>query len=325
MPLIKNIKKILRPAHYRRKEARAEAQRKAQREEQREAQQRKDHEQHLRNITQAAINSFKHQEEQAIARLNEYTEHSECIIQERLIKKKVDYAILEEPLKSTSYEKLQEMFAHHAHDKTFDWGWSDIHYNRLSLINLLVSKYDYDTCRYLEIGCFKNEVFDAVPCKDKTGVDPSQGGTYKMTSDEFFAQNKKTFDIIFIDGLHHYEQVHKDAVNAIACLKAGGWVAFHDFLPTDWMEQHRPALKGAWTGDCWKLACELAQSPDIDFRILQIDHGVGVMRLKRENAAIVDLSDTLRDAQFDTFVNALPNLPVVSWQDGVKWINGDTQ
>ncbi len=347
MPLIKNIKKILRPAHYRRKEARAEARRKAQREEQREAQQREDHEQHLRNITQAAINSFKHQEEQAnarfneyteqanarlneyteqaIARLNEYNEHNESMIKERLIKKKVDYAILEEPLKSTPYETLREMFAHHAHDKNFDWGWSDIHYNRLSLVNLLVSKYDYDTCRYLEIGCFTNELFNTVVCGDKTGIDPAQGGTHKMTSDKFFAQNKKTFDVVFIDGLHHYEQVHKDAINAIACLKAGGWIAFHDFLPTDWMEQHRPALKGAWTGDCWKLACELAQSPDIDFRILQIDHGVGVMRLKRENAAIVDLSDTLRDAQFDTFVNALPNLPVVSWQDGVKWINGETQ
>ena len=232
---------------------------------------------------------------------------------------KVDYACLEEPHKSMTYEDLREEFAHHAHDKTFDWGWHETRYNRVAAVNALVAK--YDACSYLEIGCFNNALFDAVPCKDKTGVDPSQGGTHRMTSDDFFAQNKKKFDVIFIDGLHHYAQVRKDAINAIACLKPAGWIVFHDFLPSNWMVQHVPALQDAWTGDCWKLGYELSQSPDIDFHILQIDHGVGVMRLKRENAEITDLGDTLRDAQFDFFVDIQPELPIVSWQDGVKWIH----
>ncbi len=239
----------------------------------------------------------------------------------RQVRRKVDYACLEEPHKSMTYKELRRKFAHHAHDKTFDWGWHDTRYNRVALVNALVTKYDPNTCNYLEIGCYDNVLFDAVPCKNKTGVDPSRGGTHKMTSDDFFAQNKQKFDVIFIDGLHHYDQVRKDAINAIACLKAGGWIAFHDCLPSDWMEQHVPAVYKVWTGDCWKLGYELSQSSDIDFRIVQIDHGVGVMRLSRENAAITDLSDTLRDAQFDFFVDIQPKLPIVSWQDGAKWIH----
>ena len=38
-----------------------------------------------------------------------------------------------------------------------------------------------------------------------------------MTSDEFFIQNKNTFDLIFIDGLHIYEQVIKDIDCRVIC------------------------------------------------------------------------------------------------------------
>lgn len=31
-----------------------------------------------------------------------------------------------------------------------------------------------------------------------------RGGTHRMTSDAFFATNEEQFDLVFIDGLHHY-------------------------------------------------------------------------------------------------------------------------
>ena len=43
-----------------------------------------------------------------------------------------------------------------------------------------------------------------------------------MTSDEFFKNNKDQFDLIFIDGLHHYNQVKKDIINSVEVLKDGG-------------------------------------------------------------------------------------------------------
>ena len=59
-----------------------------------------------------------------------------------------------------------------------------------------------------------------------------------MTSDEFFSQNKDIFDVIFIDGLHEYHQVYNDAINALKAIKKGHYVAFHDFLPGNWKEEH---------------------------------------------------------------------------------------
>ena len=51
-----------------------------------------------------------------------------------------------------------------------------------------------------------------------TGIAGPKGGTIKKTSDEFFESNKKNFDIIFIDGLHEYDQVKRDIKNSIKFL-----------------------------------------------------------------------------------------------------------
>ena len=215
--------------------------------------------------------------------------------------------------------KLVAQYSANAHPMQFDWDWKQVNYNRIALVNLLISL-SGDNPDYLEIGCADNELFDSVIAASKTGVDPAPGGTHRETSDSFFASNTKTFDVVFNDGLHEYQQVRRDAQNSIQCLKPGGWIAFHDFLPRTWKEHHVPRLQGLWTGDCWKLAMELAESEDIDFKILNIDHGVGVMRLKKPNARITDLKDTLTDAQFDYFVDNHGKLPRTDWADGVAWI-----
>ena len=68
---------------------------------------------------------------------------------------------------------------------------------------------------YLEIGCFDDEVFSKIEIESKVGVDPEKGGTIRDTSDNFFKFNKTKFDIIFLDGLHHYHQVKKDIKNSL--------------------------------------------------------------------------------------------------------------
>ena len=84
---------------------------------------------------------------------------------------------------------------------------------RWDLIQFLINKYDYKT--YLEIGCDKDQSFSKIEIPYKVGVDPISGGTIRKTSDDFFKTNKEKFDIIFIDGLHHYEQVIIDIDNAL--------------------------------------------------------------------------------------------------------------
>ena len=44
-----------------------------------------------------------------------------------------------------------------------------------------------------------------------------------------FSKNKTFFDVIFIDGLHHYKQCQKDCINALKFLKANGIILLHDY------------------------------------------------------------------------------------------------
>ena len=206
----------------------------------------------------------------------------------------------------------------HAFDKLLDWKWQETNYNRIALVNLLISKKRNPA--YLEIGCHSNNLFDSIPCLQKTGVDPASGGTVRETSDAFFEKNSQLFDVVFIDGLHTYEQVHRDVVNSIRFLKPGGFIALHDMLPGSWMEHHVPRICEEWTGDTWKVAFELAHSKSIDFIIAKIDHGVGVLRLLEEKPALAELTQELKGKEFEYFYNNLSKLPLMEWQEFVKWL-----
>ena len=209
-------------------------------------------------------------------------------------------------------------WSHHAESRRFDWDWKATNYNRIALVNLLLTK-KHDPA-YLEIGCASNALFDSVPVPHKVGVDPAAGGTLRTTSDAFFAENKTLFDVIFIDGLHTYEQVRNDVINALRHLNHNGWVALHDMLPRNWLEHHVPRLQGDWTGDVWKVAFELAQSEGVDFKVLKIDHGVGVFRKLHESATLHDMTSELRQQQFAYFCDNLGKLPLVEWDTAYSWI-----
>ena len=222
------------------------------------------------------------------------------------------------------YKKLKRQNLNHAAPEEFNWNWKEIHYNRIALLNLMMGSVGGTKARYLEIGCNDNSLFDSVYSTDKTGVDPTLGGTHRLTSDEFFAQNDRKFDLIFVDGLHHYDQIRRDTVNAIQALAPGGWILFHDFLPRNWGEHHVPRIQDTWTGDGWKVAWELTQTAGADFRIFHIDHGVGALRLNGATPELSDLSEELADAQFSYFVDIIDKLPVVDWHKGLDWIESGT-
>jgi len=102
---------------------------------------------------------------------------------------------------------------------------------RWDLINYLIEKFNYKT--YLEIGVDSGTCFSNVIVIDKVSVDPAieyswAQPTFKMTSDEFFANNNLKFDIIFIDGNHDKKYVLEDAVLCFKKLKLGGWMIFDD-------------------------------------------------------------------------------------------------
>ena len=149
---------------------------------------------------------------------------------------------------------------------------------RWHLIQFLIDKYKYST--YLEIGCDKDQSFSKIKIPHKVGVDPISGGTIRITSDNFYKTNKEKFDIIFIDGLHHYEQVIEDINNAIDILNDNGHILVHDCLPRTIAHQAVPRYRGSWNGDVWKSIVELRTKTDLEVFTCEIDFGVGVIKKK---------------------------------------------
>lgn len=211
----------------------------------------------------------------------------------------------------------------HSHPIEYQFNWSNKCFNRIAVVNYLISISGGFKSNYLEIGCATNALFYSVACLDKVGVDPERGGTHRMTSDEFFLNNNEVFDVVFIDGLHEYTQVHRDTINALNSVKVGGYVAFHDLLPATWKEHHVPRVSGvreAWTGDCWKITMQLMEATGIEFVILDIDHGVGIIKKLSDEWYVPGVSENLISAEFDVFTQIKDSLPIYSFGDGLSKI-----
>ena len=53
---------------------------------------------------------------------------------------------------------------------------------------------------------------------------------YKMTSNKFFRENYKYFDLIYVDGDHSSDQVKIDLINSWNVLKNGGFLVLDDYM-----------------------------------------------------------------------------------------------
>lgn len=173
---------------------------------------------------------------------------------------------------------------------------------RTDIINLLINKNNYKS--YLEIGTsnpFAN--YHSINCQYKECVDPvpfNDDITFKGTSDEYFDSitKDKKFDIIFIDGLHHNEQVTKDIKNSLEHLNDNGIIVIHDCLPYTEMMQFRHPEGGFWTGDVWKAIAKLRMtSDDIDIKVVDTDFGCGLIK-KGTNVKYPSVNDSEMTYQY---------------------------
>jgi SAM-dependent methyltransferase len=203
-------------------------------------------------------------------------------------------------------------------DTVIDISWSKIEYNRIAFINKAVQ--NFKECKYLEIGCENNLCFHSVAAKDKIGIDPVSGGNMKITSDDFFKNNTIIFDVIFIDGLHTYEQVRKDVVNSLRFLKNGGFIFLHDMIPRSFLEEHVSRLQNIWTGNVWKVGIELAKTNNIDFYVINADHGVGVLK-KKQDTQLYDDYINLKDLKFKDFLYLNEIINYINPEEAIKIIN----
>jgi len=218
--------------------------------------------------------------------------------------------------------RLREIYNKIFHNKKTKhfFEYEDKLIKRHAFINKAISK--FKNCKYLEIGVANNEVFNSIPLKleNKFGVDPVSGGNYKMKSDDFFKKfSNLKFDVIFIDGLHEYEQCQKDCINSIKQLNKNGIIFFHDFLPRSYFEEKVPKCQSSWTGDVWKVAVELSNSKNMKFKIVNTDMGIGILKLDEDFS--YQKIEKISNQTFDDYLIYKKNLPIISIEEGLDFID----
>ena len=136
---------------------------------------------------------------------------------------------------------------------------------------------------YLEVGVNHGITFNAISARRKVAVDPrfnfqmadakampnnKKAVYHEVTSDAYFADlkgPKDRFDVIFLDGLHTFDQTLRDLINALECLKPGGAIVIDDVMPSSYAAS-LPTMKmlfefreacgieeHSWMGDVYKL------------------------------------------------------------------------
>ena len=191
---------------------------------------------------------------------------------------------------------------------------------RWDLIQYIINKHNFKD--YLEIGCDKDQSFPKIQIKNKVGVDPISGGTIRSTSNEFFQNNNDSFDLIFIDGLHHYKQVLSDIENSLKVLNDNGFILVHDCLPKSLAQQAVPRYRGYWNGDVWKSIVKLRTKNDLDITTCQIDFGISVIRKKPNNFLLElnNISDFEKLKFKDYYYNHRVYMNIKSYEETLKLI-----
>lgn len=157
--------------------------------------------------------------------------------------------------------------------------------NRTDIIQTLINKIDAKS--YLEIGISAGDNWKKIKCDRKLSVDPEplSKADRVLTSDEFFKENEEKFDVIFIDGLHHADQVYRDIQNSLNVLNDGGYIVCHDLNPQKKEHQVIPFTGGTWNGDCWKPFVSLRRDrEDLEMFTIDTDHGCGIIRRGTQEA-----------------------------------------
>jgi hypothetical protein len=196
----------------------------------------------------------------------------------------------------------------------------DSEIKRYDIINYLIEK--NQLVNYLEIGVFKGENIREVKALHKDGVDPGAEGytppeaNYPMTSDDFFKLIKDhediKYDIIFIDGLHHSDQVEKDIKNSLNHIVKGGFIVLHDCNPVSYEAQLVPRQTVTWNGDVWKSFVDFKMThPKMECCVVDTDFGVGVIRVGEHTTTLQD--NTLTWDYFDNNRKELLNL--ITWDE----------
>jgi len=165
--------------------------------------------------------------------------------------------------------------------------------------------------RYLEIGIASGHTAENVHVRDRVGVDPAP--LFNVESPprgfSFFAVESNTyfaslapdvaFDLVFLDGLHTFEQTKTDLFNALRHVPSGV-ILIDDTVPLDEIaalpdQEESLARRRAtgsniidWMGDVWKLVVYIERYlPQLDFRTIVGSGNVQTLVWRRQLGEVI--------------------------------------
>jgi len=160
---------------------------------------------------------------------------------------------------------------------------------RSDIINRIIQIFKYTT--YLELGVDNRSLnFEKINCVNKFCVDinPRSRPDFTGSTDDFFSQNTKKFELVFIDADHSHEQVIKDIENSLSALAPNGTIVCHDMNPTTKEMQVVPRQQGIWTGDAWRAWLKFREREDLSMCVIDADYGCGIIRRGSQSPIKVD-------------------------------------
>ncbi len=166
---------------------------------------------------------------------------------------------------------------------------------------------------YLEIGVNQGLTFHGVQAHRKVAVDPAflfdhraeakrrpEATYHPVESDRYFATaigRDERFDVVFLDGLHTYDQTLRDLLNTLQHVHPDSVIVIDDVMPVDYassigdpvrMNAFRAAAGDtglAWMGDVYKVVFFVESFlPQFSFATIAENHGQAV--LWRENRPV---------------------------------------
>jgi hypothetical protein len=151
-----------------------------------------------------------------------------------------------------------------------------------------------DCENYLEVGVAQGLTLERVEVPFRWGVDPEpqfdtdsvpRGITFfKGTSDQFFQHinRDQSFDLVFLDGLHHWQQTYCDLLSTLNHTSDGALILIDDVVPDDElsaMTDYPAALAakesagifdGRWHGDVFKVLMAISDHhPELKFLLMR--------------------------------------------------------
>jgi Methyltransferase domain len=159
----------------------------------------------------------------------------------------------------------------------------------------------FESPKYLEIGVWKAKTFGPAVAGHKVAVDPDfpegvvdrmlqqpNAEMHEVTSDKYFGTLDKTtkFDVIYLDGLHTFEQTLRDLLNSVMFIHDHSLIVIDDVYPDTYHGSlanmhHARLLRRAhgiettnWMGDVYKLVFFIDSfMQQFRYRMVSDNHG----------------------------------------------------